>query len=103
MIVPQYTTPTFVLTFTEDDLDLTTAVNVYITFKTKENTVTKTGEDLTIAEKSIEVELSQDETGLMGMGNMLIQVNWTTPDGKRFASEIATYSIGKQLLQKVIT
>ena len=34
MGVPQFTTPTFTLTFTEQGLDLTTqALNVYVTFE----------------------------------------------------------------------
>ena len=62
MGVPQYTTPTFTLTFTEQALDLTQAQNVYVTFKSGETLMTKTGADLTIAEKSIGVYLSQEET-----------------------------------------
>ena len=48
MGVPQYTTPTFTLNFTEQSLDLTQARNVYVTFKSEGTLITKTGEDLTV-------------------------------------------------------
>ena len=55
MGLARYTTPTFTLTFTEDALDLTQAQNVYVTFRSGDVLMTKTGADLTIAEKSIGV------------------------------------------------
>lgn len=104
MGVPQYTTPTFTLTFTDKALDLTACHSVYVTFKAKTNgfTLTKTGEDLTVAEKSIGVHLDQQETGGFSTGEILIQANWIDAYGNRAASEIATCSITDQLLKRVI-
>ena len=96
------TTPTFTLTFTQQDLNLTTARNVYVTFKQGLQTLTKTGEDLVVNEKSIEVYLSQDETISWRVGSIQIQANWTTASGSRFASEVATYDLSEQLLEKVV-
>lgn len=102
MSVPQFTTPTFTLTFSDDGLDLTEARNVYVTFQSYRNSLTKTGPDLTIEEKSIGVHLSQDETALFERGDVKIQANWTTPGGGRAASEVVTYNISEQLLRKVV-
>ena len=102
MGVPQFTTPTFTLTFEEEFLDLTEATNVYVTFKSKAYSVTKTGSDLTIGEKQIDVYLSQNETARFTVGDVEIQANWTTPNNHRAASEVVVYPISKQLLQKVI-
>lgn len=102
MSVPQYTTPTFTLTFTEESLDLTLANNVYVTFRSGDNIITKTGSDLTVAQKSIGVYLSQEETAEFQVGDVEIQANWTTAEGGRFASEKAYYDITDQLLKKVV-
>lgn len=101
MGVPQYTTPTFSLTFTQHGLDLTQAQNVYVTFRSGMNVVTKSGEDLTIAEKQIDVRLSQTDTAKF-KESVEIQANWTTSDGGRFASEVVNYSITENLLKRVV-
>ena len=102
MGVPQWTTPTLVLTFTEETLDLTAASSVYVTFKTARETFTKTGESLTVTAKTISIYLEQYETGAMGEGSVQIQVNWIDANGNRFASDVATVQITQQLLNKVI-
>lgn len=102
MSVPIGTTPTFTLTFSEQSgVDLTQATNVYVTFCSGSKTVTKTGEDLTITEKSVSVTLSQEET-LPMLYTVNIQVNWTTPDGKRLASEVIKCEMSMQLLMAVV-
>ena len=101
MGVPQYTTPTFTLTFSEQSLDLTQATNVYVTFGDGRITLTKTGEDLTVSEKQIQVKLSQQETAKLS-GEIKIQANWILPSGDRVASEIARCTIDQQLLSVVI-
>ena len=101
MSVPQYTTPTFTLTFTQQGLDLTAAHNVYVTFKCGGYTLTKTGNDLTVAEKSIGVHLTQKETARFAKF-IKIQANWTTQNGDRAASNVVDYQIDEQLLTAVI-
>lgn len=101
MGVPQYTTPTFTLTFTEEELDLTQASNVYVTFGRGRNKLTKTGEALTVSTKQIEVKLSQQESARFN-GDVEIQANWVLPSGDRVASEVVTVSIDDQLLTEVI-
>ena len=102
MSVPQYTTPTFSLTFTQQGLDLTQAHNVYVTFRSGCNLITKSGEDLTVAEKFIGVYLGQQDTAKFLPGEIKIQANWTTSNGDRAASEVVSYPITEQLLKRVV-
>lgn len=102
MSVPQYTTPTFTLTFDEAGLDLTEARNVFVTFKSGAREITKSGSALEIEEKAINVLLNQEETGQFGIGDVEIQANWIDANGERAASEAVTYPISKQLLKRVI-
>lgn len=103
MGVPQYTTPVFTLTFSDAGLDLTQATNVYVTFRSKEGeTVTKSGEALTLTARSISVRLSQQDTGGLHMGHIKIQANWTDSEGHRTASEVVDYEITEQLLKQVV-
>lgn len=103
MSVPQYTTPTFTLSFSEEDLDLTQAASVYVTFQSGSYVLTKDAEDLTVQEKSIDVYLTQNETARFQTGIVEIQVNWITPNGNRAASTVGTCQISKQLLKRVVT
>lgn len=100
-MIPRGVTPTFSLTFTDDDIDLTEAAHVYVTFKGGRE-ITKSDGDLTIAEKQIDVYLTQAETLSFRQGGVSIQVNWTYPDGSRGASEIVSYQFTAQLLDKVV-
>ena len=102
MSVPRYTTPTFTLEFSEEGLDLTQASGVYVTFKQASQTMTKTGSDLEVQEKSIGVFMSQAETAKFCVGGIEIQANWTMADGRRAASEVVDYEISEQLLPEVI-
>ena len=97
----RYTTPTITLTFTEQSLDLTAAANVYVTFSSNGNTLTKTGEDLQVAEKSIGVWLKQAETGRF-RENVEVQANWTGNGGTRYQSDIQTIPVDRNLLERVV-
>lgn len=101
MNIPRGTTPTFTFTFTEQDLDLTEASHVYVTFSQGMRTLTKTGQYLDIEAKSVSVYLSQKET-LMFNGNVDAQINWTDINGGRVASNILTIDFSRQLLNKVV-
>ena len=101
MGVPRYTTPVFTLTFTEKDLDLTQAEEVFVTFRQACKLMTVTGEDLTIEKKSIAVSFTQEETAEFCEGDVEIQANWLIA-GKRAASEKVTYQFTDNLLKRVI-
>lgn len=95
------TTPTFTFTF-PDELDLSTANNVYVTFKSKNGTVlfTKSGEDVTVSKNVVSVELTQKET--LPLKKVFIQINWTYENGKRGSSEIAVFDFSDQLLNEEV-
>ena len=102
MGVPRYTTPLFTLTFTEKDLDLTQATDVFVTFNQAGKIINVTGEDLTVTQKTISVSFTQEQTAGFCVGNVQIQANWLI-GSKRAASEVVTYQFTEQLLQEVIT
>ena len=102
MSVARATTPTFTCTFTEQSLDLTTANNVYVTFSQGMRAITKTGEDLVISPKQIEVYLSQQETLPFVEGAVKVQANWTGANGRRAASFVEIIELSEQLLKRVV-
>ena len=57
MSIPRGVTPTFTLAFDDENLDLTQAEHVYVTFRNK-SVLTKSDGGLTIAEKQISVYLT---------------------------------------------
>ena len=99
MAVARGTTPTFELTFTDEELDLTQADHVYVTFRSAITTLTKSDDDLVIAAKSIQVFLTQAES--LKLRDVKIQANWTAGI-VRYASEIVSYTMDDQLLDKVV-
>lgn len=97
----RYTTPTVTLTL-PNEVDLTTADNVYVTFAKQDGVITKTGEDLTVSAHQVEVALTQRETATFKGARVAIQVNWTYSGGQRACSNIAFAEVGENLLDKVV-
>ena len=102
MSAPRGTTPTFTLQFSEEELDLTQAENVYVTIQYGRTLLTKTGSDLDIQPKQISLYLTQQETLDFPEGNIDIQANWTAVGGGRCASDVVSYRFTRQLLNEVI-
>jgi len=109
VVIPlvQYTTPEFTFVINDDGVDLTTAANVYVTFKQSVFMITKTGEDLTIEDsKTIKVSLSQEESTYFSTGPLLIQINWTFLDEndklQRVSTGIKQVQLTQNLLSKVV-
>lgn len=96
------TTPTFILSFEDRELDLTTASNVYATFEQDGVNFTKTGTDLDIEAKQVSVYLTQEETLKFKVGVVEVQLNWTMPNGRRASSDVKQVAITKQLLRQVV-
>lgn len=98
------TTPTFTLTLPET-VDLSLAVNVYVSFAAKDRTLfEKTGDDLEIDGNVCNVFLSQEET-LSFPRRVSIQLNWTYTDGgvtKRSCSTVATVDVAENLANRVL-
>jgi len=102
MSVARGTTPTYRLKFSEESLDLTEANNVYVTFRKGAKILTKTGSDIEVAPKQIDIYLNQKETLMFSMGEVKVQVNWTLGGGRRAASVVKNIDLSEQLLEKVI-
>ena len=100
-MISKGTTPTITFTFDEEGLDLTQAWYVCVTFQNGIINLERSGEPLTVSEKSVSVRLSQQDTLLLA-GNTLAQVNWVYSDGTRAASEIVPIEIGENLVERVI-
>lgn len=86
----------------EDELDLTIADHIYITFYSKNGTLTKQPDTDGVTEKTITVSLSQRETLSFPEGNVQMQINWTYDGGERWSSTCEQCLVTKQLLNKVV-
>lgn len=106
------TTPTYILKLKnkcdhDDPIDLSIAEDVYVTFSNKQYQIllTKSGEDLSVVDNSIEVFLTQEETLSIPKGEFYIQVNWTYNDNgvrKRACSVIKEIPSRRNLINEVI-
>ena len=92
------TTPTFVLTISDNTIDLTEALNVYVTFKQNATVINKKGEDIVVTAHQVDVYLSQKETLKFVEGSLEIQLNWTYVNGERACSNITTIDVEKNLI-----
>lgn len=101
------TTPTYTFILPET-VDISLASQVYVTFCKMNGDLiyTKTGDDLNIAENSVEVYLTQEETLKFPNGSVQVQLNWIYSDenkDKRACSEIMTITAKKNLIDEVIS
>lgn len=97
------TTPTFRLTINDDDVDLTQAANVYVSFKQGCGTsLTKTGSDVEVQAKQVDVYLSQKETLLFKEGPLDIQLNWVYDNGERACSKVVRIEVEDNLIGRVL-
>ena len=103
------TTPTFTLTIADTSVDLGQAENIYFTLTQGSNAITKSGEDLEVGTRTVNVFLTQEESiDLIEGAGADIQLNWTylDPGGsgivRRAATKVKTIQITKQILRRVI-
>lgn len=101
------TTPTFTLTIRDENVDLSEATNVYVTFVQGSRVYEKTGDDITIDGRTVSVWLNQQESlDLSEDSTMSVQINWTYLDVNDTVRRAATIpkcvKITKQLLKRVI-
>lgn len=102
MSIPRGTTPTYTCKFSDESVDLTIATNVYVTFEQGKNNITKSGEDIVVSEKQVEIYMTQKDTLLFDDGSVKVQVNWTTAEGHRRSSDIKEVELSEQLLRRVV-
>ena len=99
----QGTTPTFVLTLPANTVDLTAAEHVYFTLEQGNVVIDKADSDLEVAERVVNVYLTQAETlRLTFYSEAKIQLNWTYLDGSRACSTVETIIVGENLHKAVI-
>jgi hypothetical protein len=99
------TTPTFILTITDDNVDLTQASKIVVSFKQDAGNVDlrKSGDDIVVTEKQVSVYLTQEETLPFVTGKPIrIQINWVYANRSRSATVIKTISVSENLIQEVI-
>lgn len=103
------TTPTFTFTIKDKSVDLTQALNVYVTLEQTDTLeITKTGADLTVESRVVKMWLTQRESMSLKSGQMLyIQINWTylDTDGvtvRRASTEVGTIAVTTQLLDEIL-
>lgn len=97
----QATTPTFILTLT-NDVDPSDFANIYFTLRQKNVLIEKTGTDLAIDGQTVSVYLSQAETLQLVPGAAQIQLNWTYANGSRACSNIVSVQVTENLLKEVV-
>lgn len=102
MGIPRGTTPTFTLTFSDQNLDLTQASHVIVSFRGGCGVIEKSDDDLVVSAQTISVYLDQAETLSLARGAVAIQVNWTYGDGSRAASNIVNVQLTENLVGRVI-
>lgn len=97
----QGTTPTHLFNV---DVDLTTAVVIYITYEQGKRTIIeKTKEDITITENTLEVKLTQEETLAFSLSSRVdIQIRARFEDGSAVASNIMRATVEEILKEGVI-
>ena len=101
------TTPTVTFTFPQD-VDMTLADDVYVTFTDTKNVIllNKTGNDLTVEAHSVSLFLSQEDTKDLPKKGMKAQINWTyTDEGvlKRACTDILSIAVSENLYPEIIT
>ena len=103
MAIPRGVTAVLTLYIGGKDLDLTQAVDVFVSLKPekKQSRILKSGDMLTVGEKTIELELTQEES-LYFVGKIEVQANWIDRNGGRVATNIGYVEMGRQLLDRPI-
>lgn len=86
----------------DEDLDLTRAKNIYITFSHKNGVMTKQPDADGVLAQSVTVTLSQKDTLSLPEGKVRMQINWTFNGGIRWNTDCEECLITPQLLNKVV-
>lgn len=102
MAISKGTTPTVICTFNSQELDLTQANNVYVTFASNMKVFTKTGDDLIVEPNRVSVYLSQADTLGLQIEDAKIQVDWTYDNGRRGNSSIEKLIVKDNLLKREV-
>lgn len=101
------TTPTYIFSPKDENLDMTQAIKVCVTFSNLngQEIFTKTGTDLSVSAHSVSVYLTQEET-LSLPKRVCAQLNWLYEEGsltKRACSQVLGINTEKNLIDEVLT
>lgn len=102
------TTPTFTLRLKRTyDIDLNSALSIYVTLKQGTTTLNKTGQDVQVIDaKTVSITLTQEESLAFVLDKKIdLQLNWTYSDRgtiKRAATKVISINLEKQLLTQVL-
>lgn len=99
-------TPTYTFRAPEG-LDMTQARKIWVTFSTPDEReiLTKTGDDVTVTEHTVQVYLTQNETLRFPTSKVKVQLNWIYQDGlreKRASSNKFTINTENNLKNEVL-
>lgn len=100
------TTPTFTLKLKKStNIDLRQVENIYITLKQGINTITKSGQAISVLDdKTLRFSITQSESLSFTIDKAIqLQVNWTYSEGsitKRAATKIIQVNLENQLLRQ---
>ena len=100
-------TPTFTFSIKDPSVDLTEALNVYVTFEQGASLkITKTGNDIEYTERTVKCWLTQTESLSLSTGSLYVQINWTYEDAagniKRGSTDTGMISVTTQLLNELL-
>lgn len=97
------TTPTLIFTF-PSTFDVTDAEKVLVTIAAKGvPNIELTDEDIDVAEHSVSVWLSQEQTLSLPVGYAQAQINLLYADGQRAATNIVRFEWSQNLHNEVMT
>lgn len=89
------------------EVDLTGAINVYVTLAQNNTAITLTGDELSVSDNVVEFNLTQAQSLSLTAGIPVeVQVNWTYYDdggaARRAATRVKKITVTEQLLKQVI-
>ena len=90
------------------EIDLTTAINVYVTLSQGNTVITLSGDELSVSDNTVEFNLTQQQSLNLSVGTPVsVQVNWTYYDtngrAQRAATKTKKITVTEQLLKQVIS
>lgn len=89
--------------YVDGELDLTLAENIYVSFYSKNGTLTKQPVHEDVTANTVSISLTQKETLSFPEGKVRMQINWTYDGGVRWTTTCEDCLVTAQLLNKVVT
>lgn len=94
-------TPTIIVRFPEE-IDLTEAAHVYVSFKQFDRLIMKKTDGFTVDAQEVSISLTQEETLKFKPGDATLQINWTYATGQRGATRWLRICFDRNQLPEVL-